>query len=520
MPIPCRRIEKYRLLILFLITAVAFAQSAAQTPSYPGTPKWSVTPSVVRQAQGKYPGTLTVVLYLNNCQPDDSNGKTKVVVDSTKAQVFKITASGSGVTASTPTVGDCTLTAVLTIDGSAQPGDQLLVVSQAAPASATFTDDGVGILSLADATAGPTPGKPEVDVMWGVMSQHVCSDDFGNHLPNFLYCIEVKIGNNSAHSLQLAGIGFRRKPLARKDGKVDPTDPQVTSPNTSYQTARAVAQSGTGTTARNLIYSSLQAAGLVMASFTPFFHNTYNAFRWAAGTVIVGTALPQAVALVAPDLTLRELNNLDDQSFRDGKLIPNNTQVRMIVFIDRREVSEAIWATCKALYLPADNIANTTAKTVNTDVKIAKADAKTVKECINQPNPTIIKMALGDLIIVGNTVDFLQRVVVDTSVTSQEVIPPPTITVQPKTAPVAGGKAPTLSVTATGSGTLTYQWYQSISGAIKSAPIANETGRSYTPNPAPTGDTDYWVQVTNTVSGSGSRSVNSDTATITVPKAQ
>jgi hypothetical protein len=411
------------------VTAAISTAATGQSPSYPGKPEWSTTPTIVRPAQGKYPSPVTAVLYLDSCQTQPASGGTKTVLDSDTGHVYKISPSGVGITASTPAVGDCTLTTTLTIDPATQPGDYLLTVTETTTSPASTGGKGLGILSLLDPTAGPTPGKPEVDVMWDAMSGHVCSDDFGNHLPRYLYCIEVKIGNNSAHSLQLAGIGFKRKnPLAGVANSGITQDAVLISPNTSYQTSRAVAQAGGGTTARNIIYNSVQALGLVMASFSPFFHNQGNAFRWATGTTIVSGALLQGIAIVAPDLTLRELNNLDDQSFRDGKLIPNNTQVRMIVFVDKATVANALAATCKSLY---------------------SAVSKDLASCKSNPKPTDVKLSLGDMVLVGTQIDFLQRIVVDTSVTSQEVNPGPTV-VRLSPNPLAPG-APLL-ITGTGFG--------------------------------------------------------------------
>lgn len=370
-----------------------------QTPSYPAKLEWSVVPPVVRQSQGKYPGSATAVLYWNPCERDP---KGKITNPLPPKDSYTISISGVGVTASAPTVGECTLTTTLTIDGSAQPGAQLLVVRE----SPSSVGNGSGLLAMMDATAGPTPGSPEVDVLWEVMSKQVCSDDFGNRVPNELYCIEVKIGNNSGHSIQLSGIGFRRKhPLAGK-GTV-PTNETLASPNTSYQTARAVAQAGQSQTLRNQLYHSVQALGLVMASFTPFFHNTHSSFRWSTGAAIVSGALVHAIDTVAPDLTLKELNNLDDQSFRDGKLIPNNTQVRMIVFVDKEDVTGSIDAACDTLYAGKD---------------------VDIKNCQKKPNPSVIRVALGDMVLVGDQVDYIQRMVVDTGVTSQEVAPAPIVT--------------------------------------------------------------------------------------------
>jgi hypothetical protein len=279
-------------------------------------------------------------------------------------------------------------------------------VNEKAKGKADFVSKGAAVLAMMDATAGPTPSTPEVDVLWDVISQHVCSDSFGNHVPKYLYCVEVKIGNNSSHSLQLAGVGFKVKhPFA---GKADiPADARLISPNTAYQTSRSVLQAGQGTTGRNLVYNITKSLGLIMASFTPYFHNPNSSSKWSTGAAIVSGAFVQTIDLVAPDLTIRELNNLDDQSFRDGKLIPNNTQVRMIVFVDKELIAGSMKERCTELL------------TVNSK---APSDSE-LKKCTNSEDPTIIKVLLGDLVLVGDAVDYLQRVVVDTSVTSQEVAP-------------------------------------------------------------------------------------------------
>ena len=56
---------------------------------------------------------------------------------------------------------------------------------------------------------------------------------------------------------------------------------------------------------------------------------------------------------------------------------------------------------------------------------------------------------------------------------------PPTITKQPASQTVAVGGTPTLSVTATGSGTLTYQWYVIPAGQTTATAVANATASTY-----------------------------------------
>jgi Subtilase family/Ig-like domain CHU_C associated len=84
----------------------------------------------------------------------------------------------------------------------------------------------------------------------------------------------------------------------------------------------------------------------------------------------------------------------------------------------------------------------------------------------------------------------------------------PAITAQPQNATVAPNTQHQLSVTATPSSGLTYQWYRGDAG-VTTDPVAGATSSSYT-TPALAATATYWVRVT------GCTSVNSTAATITV----
>jgi hypothetical protein len=85
----------------------------------------------------------------------------------------------------------------------------------------------------------------------------------------------------------------------------------------------------------------------------------------------------------------------------------------------------------------------------------------------------------------------------------------PVITSQPQDVTINLGDNTNLSVTATASGFLTYQWYVGTSGDTAN-PIGGATNNVV--NVAPIVDTPYWVMVTN----NGLFSVNSNTATVSV----
>ena len=89
----------------------------------------------------------------------------------------------------------------------------------------------------------------------------------------------------------------------------------------------------------------------------------------------------------------------------------------------------------------------------------------------------------------------------------------PQITSQPKDRTVTSGQSATLSVSATGTGPLTYRWYEG-QRRDTSSPVSGATASSYTTPPL-TKTTRYWVRVSN-----GAGAADSDAATITVTAPQ
>jgi hypothetical protein len=128
---------------------------------------------------------------------------------------------------------------------------------------------------------------------------------------------------------------------------------------------------------------------------------------------------------------LREINNLDDQAFRDGKLIPNNTQVRLLVFVQKASLAEAIGEVVPRLINANQKYCQTPMEAGYKPVpgvagQCYPAWEDSLNNCLKKLvcDPLVVKLALGRMIIVGDQIDYIQRVVVDSNVTSQEVQAP------------------------------------------------------------------------------------------------
>ena len=282
----------------------------------------SVNPQVVQPSSGKLPPFVPIGVFVNDCEKSVTN-----------LNGYSLQVTGSGLSLSPPIPGKCVLNSNLTIAPNAASGTFKIFLRDNNNNPVGYTD-----FAILDSTAAAIPGglAPQVDVMYEVLSQNVCNDVFGKRVARNFYCVEVKIGNNSGHPLQVAGIGF--------SNHVDklPDNPPIIQANTSYASTRAVLLREEVLSPRNVLYHSVQAAGLIMAGVQPFFiaPNASKHFAIAA-SIVSGPALA-AISVVSPDRVIGQLNNLDDESFRDTLIIPNNTHIRTTVFVEKAALTEEL----------------------------------------------------------------------------------------------------------------------------------------------------------------------------------
>jgi hypothetical protein len=135
---------------------------------------------------------------------------------------------------------------------------------------------------------------------------------------------------------------------------------------------------------------------------------------------------------------------------------------------------------------------------------LTTADAKSV----NAGQGTIFKAAKGAA--TATCALLLTRPVVVVSAESEAFALMPSLSDVPSGVTIPSGERTQLKVSATGTGPLSYQWYQGQAG-FTAAPVAGAITSVFT-TPALTGSTPFWVRV---IDGNGGFT-NSPTATVTV----
>src|SRR6266478_1483099 len=430
----CRFVRSF--LIVLVSSTMLFSQNQppvsdpAAAPAFvPSVPLFRASPPVIQPIGGKLPTSMNIAV-IENCQSPNA-------VDLTNDHLV---VTGAGLTPTQPSPGSkCLIPVSLDINPNTPAGTYSIMIVDRNGSPVGSTD-----ISVLDNTAsGIPPGlAPEVDVLWNVMSQNNCSDVFGKRVAQSFYCVQLKIGNNAGHPLQLAGVGFAKTLKALTVLGI----PQFTIANTTYASTRAVLVASQVWSTRNIVYNSFAGAGLVMASSTPFFFGTAPSAlraktRFLTFSSIVSGPLLQAFNLVAPDPIVTQLKNLDDQSFRDNIVIPNNSQIQTVVFVAKQDVTVAL----RELQMELSNAAtvaqsqvkehsndSTFKKNYEGKIKTLRALNSSSRNTVTnstrphlfkgQQDPSLVKLALGSVLIVGDYIAYLQRVQIQNSGTTGSAV--------------------------------------------------------------------------------------------------
>jgi len=199
---------------------------------------------------------------------------------------------------------------------------------------------------------------------------------------------------------------------------------------------------------RNIAYHLLEGAGFLMASFTPYFSEPNPKAHFATASSIVSGALLQVFAVVSPDRVPGQLNNLDDESLRDGSVIANNTQVRTTIFVEKRNLTEALQEAAKEF--DGEQKSATGIASFRSTINASASEGSFIHA--KSESPFLVRKALGDLILVGDPIDYLPRVQIQSNASQ----PSSTVSLSPASLNFTKGtKDQKVTLTNTGSGPLT-----------------------------------------------------------------
>jgi hypothetical protein len=236
---------------------------------------------------------------------------------------------------------------------------------------------------------GPTPDDiSEVDAMWSVLPYKVVKSNFGRRAADNFYGIEVYIGNNSGYDMQIVGVGFNTslgrqgpqafdkdgKPISDRNGaplayKLNSEGQRIRAeqeqskssdqgeiinvtydgwqlePLRSFQVPTSDHRLVRGSIEMDQLYGTragtlnlLSGFGTLFSGFIPFYRNANPKANFSTFSSILNGNLREGFGLAAPDMTVNQLNRLENLVMHEGLTIQNNSQARTVVFFPRHVV--------------------------------------------------------------------------------------------------------------------------------------------------------------------------------------
>jgi len=259
---------------------------------------------------------------------------------------------------------------------------------------------GVAEFDVTSVAQSPIPPglDPEVDIMWGVMAKDVVRHNFGKKIAKHYYGIQLGIGNNSGFDLQIASVGFRL-PLITNIKNIVPTN--------SYRATRGTLERQQELGGRAFALNSLKTAGILLTSFLPFWHAVGPAANAARFADILNGPVVTGFERIVPDTIISNLTRLDDQTLRDGLIVKNNSQIRTTVFVAKQLL----------------DIARDEGVSDNAPTRYLREENK--RNLDYREDPQYVNLRLGEIVLIGQPIKYLNRLQVIKTAEGGPVTPPP-----------------------------------------------------------------------------------------------
>ena len=286
----------------------------------------------------------------------------------------------------------CELTAKLAVRDEAAFGKSILRLMTGKDATKTLRKAlEIDVVALSAEPTPPGLGQ-KVDIMWKILPRRQASDSYGKKVADQYFAVELTVGNNSGYSLLVESIGFLAKGAEGKTKSVTPW------PNDAYSITRSTIEREQQVGTRAIVLNSITGLAGVATGMSGFFVNEAHLAQFG---VFLGLTNPlvEGFRLIWPDKTVRHLVALDSRVFRGSTIIKNNESRSIFTFISREMVEcKRNCAVMQGGRLPFGGKAF---------------------------NPVQIMEELGQLVLVGHEIDFINRVrVVSREAPSPTAVPP------------------------------------------------------------------------------------------------
>ena len=279
------------------------------------------------------------------------------------------------------------------------PDDVILSVVQGHISTLDLTPSDVADLAGARASAAllrSLTSGADVYIGWSVLPAKVLRDNYGRHVTDKYFGIDVVIANRTGNSTPAGGTEHAEEPQSLivtalefchvqaggelRDVSVDPV------------LVRGSLQKGELTGRRNTISRAIQAIGDVAAPSAGFFKNDLHRGTFSTAAALF-TPIKTGFDLVWPDTILTYLENWDkDEVFKKGFVVPAGGSTRGRVFIPIEIIYPRPLAAKNGQLSPDEK------KTYESDNELYKQATK------GNYDPEDVKKKIGTLVVLGQQI--------------------------------------------------------------------------------------------------------------------
>lgn len=226
-------------------------------------------------------------------------------------------------------------------------------------------------LNITEFQAHPIPrratpgGIRRVDLMWSVLPDRIIKDNFGSKTAKIYYGIQVVVGNNTGFDLQIVSMGFKttlKMPELEADRLAENQHARPAAASLDLKSNLATASTSSETPKKvrtfeipvldhRLVRGTIEkeqtfgkrakalgfitGIGTLTTGFLPFFHALGPRANFGTFTSLLNGNFKEGFGLTVPDLTVRQLNRLENQVMHDELIVSNNSQERTVVFVPK-----------------------------------------------------------------------------------------------------------------------------------------------------------------------------------------
>ncbi len=183
--------------------------------------------------------------------------------------------------------------------------------------------------SAEDSSAAESP--PALYALWSVETKQTVHDNFGHHIANRFYVVELLLNNQLDQQVIITGVGFNttRKDEEGKTVSIAAADPQA---------IRGILLKKNQVGGGAVFKHAVAATGLLLTGASGFFKAAGAAATYNRSINIFNDPFQKGIELVMPNTIIGYLETLNQDIYKTGLVLKQGSTGYLRVFVDKNNI--------------------------------------------------------------------------------------------------------------------------------------------------------------------------------------